>query len=154
MKPEDFGKRTLARNPLIASLLLRAKYIEKLGTGIYRMRQEMIKAELPEPVFSFDGFFTIAFNRVHKPEKAIAVSLNVGTKRLERIMYLLRQLQVSKDLDISKTADRFNVHAKNIRNDLLLLDEKGWIISTGTTRNRTYQLSERAIVQLDTLEKA
>ncbi len=39
LKVEDFGKRTLARNPLIAALLNRAKYIEKLGTGIQRIRQ-------------------------------------------------------------------------------------------------------------------
>ena len=153
LKPEDFGKRTLARNPLIASLLLRAKYIEKLGTGIYRMRQAMIKAELPEPVFSFDGFFTITFNRVHKPEKEIALSLGVSPKRLERMMYLLRQLQAVINLDIPNTAERFNVHEKNVRKDLLLLEEKGWIISTGTTRNRAYQLSEQAIEQLGALEK-
>ncbi len=52
LKVEDFGKRTLARNPLIAALLNRAKYIEKLGTGIQRIRQEMIAAGLPEPEFS------------------------------------------------------------------------------------------------------
>ena len=30
LKPEDFGKRTLARNPLISALLNRARYIEKM----------------------------------------------------------------------------------------------------------------------------
>ncbi len=152
LKPEDFGKRTLARNPLIASLLLRAKYIEKLGTGIYRMRQAMIKAELPEPVFSFDGFFTITFNRVHKPEKEIALSLGVSPKRLERMMYLLRQLQTGNGLDVAIAVDHFRVPVQNIRKDLLLLDEKGWVNSTGTTHNRAYQLTKQAIELLSESE--
>src|SRR5690606_23063376 len=37
LKEEDFGTKTLARNPLIASLLSRARYIEKLGTGVPRI---------------------------------------------------------------------------------------------------------------------
>ena len=152
LKPEDFGKRTLARNPLIASLLLRAKYIEKLGTGIYRMRQEMIKAGLPEPVFSYDGFFTITFNRVHKPEKEIALSLGVSPKRLERMMYLLRQLKTDSGLDIKEAAIKHGILERIVRKDLLLLEKNGWLVSSGTTSNRIYQLSENAKEQLGVMK--
>lgn len=34
---KDFGTRSVARNPLIASMLQRARFIERLGTGIRRM---------------------------------------------------------------------------------------------------------------------
>ncbi len=144
LKPEDFGKRTLARNPLIAALLHRARYIEKIGTGILRMRQEMQKAELPEPEFSFNGFFTITINRVHTVEKTIALSLNVSRKRLERLMYLIKQLQSENGLDMVSAVTELKTLEKNIRRDLLLLEKKGWVVSTGTTRNRTYQLAEQA----------
>lgn len=63
LKTEDFGKRTLARNPLIASLLHRAGYIEKLGTGVPRIKEGMMEAELPEPKFEFDTFFVITLKR-------------------------------------------------------------------------------------------
>lgn len=116
------------------------------------MRQAMIKAELAEPVFSFDRFFTITFNRVHKPEKAIALSLGVSPKRLERMMYLLRQLQTGNGMAIKELAIKYGVIEKSIRQDLLLLDKKGWIISGGTTSNRTYQLSEQAIEQLGSVK--
>ena len=147
-KPEDFGKRTLARNPLIAALLNRARYIEKLGTGIQRMRKEMVAAGLPEPVFSFDGFFTIVLNRVHVPEKIIALSLNVSTNRVERMIYLLNELRAGNHLDISKVANTFNIAENAIRKDLLILIEKGWVIASGTTRNRQYKLSKQANEQL------
>ena len=43
---ENFGKRSIARNPIIADLLRRAHYIEKAGTGIGRMRELMEDAGL------------------------------------------------------------------------------------------------------------
>jgi ATP-dependent DNA helicase RecG len=143
-KPEDFGKRTLARNPLIAALLNRARYIEKLGTGIQRMRQEMAGAGLPEPDFSFDGFFTIVLKRLLVTEKAIALSLNVSTNRLERMMYLLKELQTGDQLNISNVAIRFNIAENAVRKDLLLLVAKGWVIASGSTSNRQYKLSQQA----------
>ena len=63
LKVEDFGKRTLARNPLIAALLHRAKYIEKLGTGIQRMRQEMTAAGFGGTPFSFWKLFYYCFKK-------------------------------------------------------------------------------------------
>ena len=35
LKPEDFGKKSVLRNPNIANLLHRIEYIEKMGTGDY-----------------------------------------------------------------------------------------------------------------------
>jgi ATP-dependent DNA helicase RecG len=39
LSPEEFGTKSVARNPRIASLLHRINYIEKVGTGIMRIRQ-------------------------------------------------------------------------------------------------------------------
>jgi ATP-dependent DNA helicase RecG len=144
LKPEDFGKRTLARNSLIASLLLRAKYIEKLGTGIYRMRQAMLKAGLPEPVFSYDGFFTIAFNRPEKKMKSFIEELNVSQSQEERMFYLLRQLQKNQKIDIAVAAQKFKTNDRTIQRDLNILNTKGWIIFKGIGRGRSYHLSDEA----------
>jgi len=60
---EDFGKRSLSRNSLVFGLFLRMDLAEKVGSGINRMKDEMLKANLPEPVFSLEGFFTAIFYR-------------------------------------------------------------------------------------------
>ena len=52
---ENFGKRSIARNPIIADLLRRAHYIEKAGTGIERMRELMEDAGLKIAGTSPDG---------------------------------------------------------------------------------------------------
>jgi ATP-dependent DNA helicase RecG len=60
---ENFGKRSIARNPIIADLLRRTHYIEKAGTGIGRMRELMEEAGLKEPEFQYDEFFETSFLR-------------------------------------------------------------------------------------------
>ncbi|GGB10496.1 ATP-binding protein [Puia dinghuensis] len=57
LKPENFGKHSVARNSLIAVLLHRCNYVERAGTGIQRMREGMKEASLLEPTFEFSGFF-------------------------------------------------------------------------------------------------
>ena len=60
---ENFGKRSIARNPIIADLLRRTHYIEKAGTGIGRMKELMKNAGLKEPEFKYDDFFEVTFLR-------------------------------------------------------------------------------------------
>ncbi len=60
---ENFGKRSVARNPIIADLLRRTHYIEKAGTGIGRMKEIMRNAGLKEPEFKYDEFFEVTFLR-------------------------------------------------------------------------------------------
>lgn len=38
LTPDTFGTKSVARNSIIAGLLNRAEYIEKIGTGINRIR--------------------------------------------------------------------------------------------------------------------
>lgn len=66
LKLEDFGKKSVLRNPNIANLLHRIKYIEKMGTGISKMKKLVEEAGLPPVQFEFGTFFTVIFKR---PEK-------------------------------------------------------------------------------------
>ncbi|HDR50552.1 MAG TPA: hypothetical protein ENN90_02875, partial [Mariniphaga anaerophila] len=59
-----------ARNAILANIMQRAGFIEKLGTGITRIKQEIEKAGLPKPVFHYNYFFAVEFTRVKKVEKS------------------------------------------------------------------------------------
>lgn len=65
LKPEEFGTISKTRNPIIASLLSRTIFVEKMGTGINRMRKAMESLNLPAPEFKFYeySFYTILFDR-------------------------------------------------------------------------------------------
>ncbi len=69
IKPKEFGTKSVLRNPNIADLLNRVKYVEKMGTGINKIKDLLKRAGLPEPVFKFTTFFTIVFKRPTKIKK-------------------------------------------------------------------------------------
>jgi ATP-dependent DNA helicase RecG len=61
---DNFGNTSVTRNPVIASLLHRAHYIERMGTGIKRMIKAMETAGFEKPEFKNEGaFFKVIFGR-------------------------------------------------------------------------------------------
>ncbi len=63
IKIEEFGTKSVVMNPVIASLLHRADYIEKIGTGISRIRNAVREHGHGGVEFIFTGFFTVRFSR-------------------------------------------------------------------------------------------
>jgi ATP-dependent DNA helicase RecG len=59
---EKFGKKSVARNPIIFDIFNRLKLIEKVGTGIKRMIDAVTERNLKLD-FDIDSFFTIIFYR-------------------------------------------------------------------------------------------
>lgn len=57
----DLGHRSVRRNRLIADLLHRAGYIERVGSGFERMREELLKNNNPPLEVSVTNFFNIRF---------------------------------------------------------------------------------------------
>lgn len=66
LKPEEFGTISKRRNPIIASLLSRTIFVEKMGTGINRIRKAISASNLPAPEFKFyeHSFYTILFDKI------------------------------------------------------------------------------------------
>ena len=61
---DNFGNTSVTRNPVIASLLHRAHYIERMGTGIKRMIKAMETAGFEKPIFqNEEAFFKVIFRR-------------------------------------------------------------------------------------------
>ncbi len=63
---KDFGKISIRRNERIADLFFRMDKVERAGTGIRRMKEEMTAAGLPPPKIRQTGFYTIVFKRHHE----------------------------------------------------------------------------------------
>ncbi len=60
---KDFGRRSVCRNPNIAGLLLRCDYIEKMGTGIERIRAALERESCPKINIRYATMFTLEFPR-------------------------------------------------------------------------------------------
>ena len=63
LKPEEFGTRSVLRNPVISDLLLRVGYIERMGTGIRRIEDLCRENGTLPPGYDFTGFFTTTYIR-------------------------------------------------------------------------------------------
>lgn len=56
---QNFGHKSLSRNPKVFELFMRLDLVEKVGSGIHRIAEEMKAANLPAPNYNSDGFFTV-----------------------------------------------------------------------------------------------
>ena len=106
LKPEEFGTRSVCRNPLIASLLLRCNYIEKLGTGIKRIRDALAEHNCPDVKARFNTMFTLEFSRpTYKglvKETREETREETKTKSSERILSLIEENPVITTAELAQ----------------------------------------------------
>jgi ATP-dependent DNA helicase RecG len=63
LRPEDFGRKAVRRNELIAEIFHRMGEIERVGSGVGRILSSTRSAGLRRPRFEFTTFFTLTFYR-------------------------------------------------------------------------------------------
>ncbi|MBN1698885.1 MAG: HTH domain-containing protein [Spirochaetales bacterium] len=134
MSPEEFGKVSKSRNPIIASLLARTIYVEKMGTGIKRMRDAMKEEGLPEPVFDQSPHsFYITF----KDDFFSDMSEKTSEKTSEKIIILLKE---TPSLTIEELSSRIGVTTRSIERNVKKLQEKGLLKRIGPDKGGYWEV--------------
>ena len=68
LNPKEFGTKSITRNPRLASMLNRVKYMEKTGTGIGRMKDLAENHQKKVTmVIEHDAFYDITFYKALTP---------------------------------------------------------------------------------------
>jgi DNA-binding transcriptional regulator PaaX len=62
--------------------------------------------------------------------------------------FLLQQLVIANKLEVAAAAKKLGTTERTVRRDLMALNKMGWIGIEGSTRNRTYRLTEQALKKL------
>lgn len=136
---EKFGRFSVPRNPNVYKLLRDLRYVEGYGTGIPRMRNEMRKAGLKDPIFEFSGnFFSVTFMNAKSTLKPIE-GYNDLSERQKRVLAYLRQNQAIKS---ETCATLNNVSLQTAINDIRELIRFGFIKRIGRFRGAYYILNE------------
>ena len=86
----DLGHKSVQRNALIANLLHRIGLIEKAGTGIRRIREDVRAQGYAEPKFEAGSFFTATFRP--NPDVWAKVGEHAGTPDTDQVTELLTKL--------------------------------------------------------------
>jgi ATP-dependent DNA helicase RecG len=162
LKPEEFGTKSVLRNPLLADLFHRAGYIERMGTGIGRMRELMAKAGLPPMKFGFTAFFTATFLRPKPKETGqlaetfrikFGIKFGIKGKRATRVADLLWRISSGVQVTAHEYASDAHVSARAVEKDILLLRQRGLIERQGSRKTGSYVLTDKGRALLKELGK-
>ena len=140
IKEIEFGTKSFSRNALIFDLFLRMDLVEKVGTGIPRIKSAMKSFGLFEPEFKKDGFFTVTLFRPIRFSKWLS-NLEIGiSKNQENILFAINEnnkityKELSKKTGISQTA---------IINNMKKLKELNFIERIGEKTTGFWQINTR-----------
>lgn len=137
LKIEDFGKHSLLRNPNLANLMHRIGYIEKMGTGIQRIRKLMLDAGLPPVEYTFTDFVSVCFYREMKVDIPDNVGDNVGDKRRNKILNLIK---TNNKITARQLADKLSVSDRTIERDIEKLKENKQLTRIGTEKSGYWKI--------------
>jgi ATP-dependent DNA helicase RecG len=90
-----------------------ADLVEKVGSGIGKMRKAMKQAGLPAPKFEFTNFFTVIFRRPLIPQKTTQKILEL-IKEKPRIT----RKELAEKIGISKDGIKFNLNQLKKQNKI------------------------------------
>ncbi len=149
LKPEEFGTISKTRNPIIASLLSKTIFVEKMGTGINRMKKSMKISNLPPPEFKFyeHSFYTNLFDKTKLEisekdlgkdlEKDLEKDLGRLNKNQKKIILEIRKNKYITQKELSKI---IGINEKNIRNNIRTLKNLGIIRRIGPDKGGYWEL--------------
>jgi ATP-dependent DNA helicase RecG len=137
LKPEDFGKKSVLRNPNIANLLHRAGYIEKMGTGINKMKKLISKAGLPPIKFEFDTFFTATFRR---PKTVAEAVIKARVKARVKVIDIIKN---NPKITTIELAEILGITVKGGEWNLKKLKESGIIERIGPAKGGSWEVAKK-----------
>ena len=131
---EDLGKRSIRRNRLIADLLHRAGYIERVGSGFSRMQSSLMENSNPPLEVKASNFFNIRFyKRLEDIEPA-----KLTPRQIEIYQILSRRDSVNK----KEIASQLNMSEDTVIRDLNALIKQDVVIKIGVGKATVYSLAK------------
>ena len=132
LSKESFGHKSVTRNPLIADLLHRIGYIEKIGTGIKRIKDAIAETSNCSVEFKIDEhWFSTIFYR-NKAQKN-NVTDNV-TDNQPRLVQILNAIRSNPKVTTGELAQIFAVSKRTILRDIDKL-KQSYIRRAGNERD-------------------
>lgn len=139
---EQFGKRSLSRNPLVFGLFARIKMVEQIGSGITRIRNTMREAGLLEPVFATEGIFAVTLFRPVDFNKWLSENRNQFSETRVQILSLMNK---TPNISKSAIAKAVGISTTAIDRHISLLREAGIVTRIGADRGGSWKIVMKKI---------
>ncbi|MBL7073562.1 MAG: putative DNA binding domain-containing protein [Candidatus Omnitrophica bacterium] len=156
----NFGKESIRRNLVIADLFHRMGMVERVGSGIKKMRDLMNEAGLKEPVFETENFFRVIFPRDPRYSLKREMPGMVGSKGLgkgwekglgERVgrklgkneRCILVAMLENKNVTIQELSGLMGISTTAVENNIKKLKRKKIIKRVGPAKGGHWEVIER-----------
>ncbi|MCK4420571.1 putative DNA binding domain-containing protein [candidate division WOR-3 bacterium] len=152
VKPKNFklGETVFRRNPLLVDLFARIHFGEKMGTGLYRMRNICKKENAPYPKIKFnENYFYVTFapsreylKMTKEPVAKKELDLNLFNERQRKAIEYITEHGKITNREYRQTTGLGKVYAVKELNELV---EKRVFMKVGKGSATHYVLSERSV---------
>lgn len=140
---KNFGRKSLSRNPLIFGLFTRMHLVEHVGSGIPRMKKDMLDAGLPEPTFETEGMFTVIFKR---PVAARVIQDETKVFQMTQIQYkMLSVIREKPTITMEKLGAMLHLGRSSVYKNLKTLKENGILIHEGRKKDGRWVITTTSI---------
>lgn len=130
---KDLGKLAVHRNPNLYNMLMAAKFVEGVGTGIPRMTSEMRLHGLADPVFEeISGAFRVTLYNKKGTEYFALSAKEKQTLDLVKTKSIVTASEIAKELKVSVTS---------ALSYLKELQDIGYVKKQGATRGSKFFLN-------------
>jgi ATP-dependent DNA helicase RecG len=127
----------MSRNPLVFGLFTRMQVVEQVGSGIRRMRDMMVEASLPEPMYKTNGFFVITFKR---PDRSHPTSEEHTVMLTEPQKAILFQVRQKPTISFKELMDELHLSRDTINRAFNYFKENGLVAREGTKRKGVWKV--------------
>ncbi|CAF30016.1 RNA-binding domain-containing protein [Methanococcus maripaludis] len=133
----ELGKRSIPRNPLLADLMLRSKLVERVGSGIIRIRESMESYGLNCEFNVSENYFSTVLGRKKGFKFPVSFSSTNAVSRSDKIIALIMENPEITILEISKL---LNLSHSTVRNEIKVLKENGIVKRVGPTKGGHWEV--------------
>ena len=133
LNPEEFGTKSVVRNPIIASLLNRADYIEQIGTGINRIKKAVKEHGQGNVEFYYNNFFTVTFTRTKK----------VGESLSKNQRLIVKTIVENPNVSAKDLSDIIGISQRKIEENISKLKKKGLLKRIGSPRGGYWEIIKK-----------
>jgi ATP-dependent DNA helicase RecG len=144
MTKKDLGRKSLSRNNLLFGLMQRMNLVEKVGSGIKRMKNAMRQYNVSGPRFETDdNWFTIIFSRTGGKRQDTAKDTAKDTVNLlsENEKKLLSAFEANSRITAAAAAKILKINLRNTKKNITKLKEKGFVNRVGSDKNGYWELA-------------
>lgn len=121
-------------------LMQRMDLVEKIGSGILRMKKSMKEYGLPIPrIETNENCFSIIFKR-----KILEKDLEKDLEKLTvNQMKIIAEIRINQGITQKELSKRIGINEKNIRNNIAVLKEKGILNRIGPDKGGSWKIVEK-----------